>query len=310
LDSFRGGSVGPHRGFGGSMTTEIGSAVVPGIGLIFGLIIGSFLNVVIHRVPLGLSVVSPRSRCPTCKEQISGWDNIPIISYLILRGHCRRCEASISMRYPAVEFLTGLLFMAIAWRFGMTWWTPIYCLFAAGLVAAALIDFEVQIIPDGISLGGLVLAMGVIPVLHISEGIPIVAAFRESAVGALVGAGVLWAVAFIHARISVALGREFDHWPGQGESLPRPTEADYWLWFPGLGLGDIKLLGMIGAVVGAAGVLNVILAACLIGLILGGAQALSRGALGAPFGFAPSIALAALVSLFLPPLWLLGLLSG
>jgi leader peptidase (prepilin peptidase)/N-methyltransferase len=292
------------------MTIEITSAALTGIALLLGLVIGSFLNVVIHRVPLGLSVISPRSRCPSCQEQISGWDNIPIFSYLILRGRCRRCEASISMRYPAVEFLTGLLFMAIAWRFGTTWWTPVYCLFAAGLIASALIDFEHQIIPDGISLGGLVLAMLAIPAVHVFQGTPLAEAFRESAVGAMAGAGILWLVAFLHARMSVAVGREFEHWPGPGESVPRPSQADYWLWFPGLGLGDIKLLGMIGAVVGAVGVLDVILAASLIGLFLGGLQALARGALGEPFGFGPSIALGALASLFLPPLWLLGLLSG
>jgi prepilin signal peptidase PulO-like enzyme (type II secretory pathway) len=117
----------------------------------------------------------------------------------------------------------------------------------------------------------------------------------------------LWLVAFIHARISVALGREFDHWPGEGESLPRPGEADYWLWFPGMGLGDVKLLGMIGAVVGAVGVLDTILASSVIGLVLGGGQALARGALGEPFGFAPSIALGAIASLFLPHLWILSI---
>ncbi len=289
------------------MAIEIPPDAVMPIALVFGLLVGSFLNVVIHRVPLGLSVAFPPSHCPACQTQIKSWDNIPVISYLWLRGRCRYCAGSISLRYPAVELVTGLLFVAVAWRFGPTWWTPIHCLFVAALVAAAMIDFDHQIIPDSISLGGLVVAILVIPAANAWYGMPYVEALIRSAAGAMVGAGVLWLVAFIHARICVALGRQFDHWPGEGEALPRPTEADYWLWFPGLGLGDVKLLGMIGAVVGAVGVLDTIVASSLIGLVLGGVQASARGALGEPFGFAPAIALGAIASLFLPQLWLLSI---
>jgi leader peptidase (prepilin peptidase)/N-methyltransferase len=287
------------------MTIEIAPGALLPIALVFGLLVGSFLNVVIHRLPLGLSVAFPPSRCPSCEMLIKPWDNVPVFSYLFLRGRCRRCATPISLRYPAVELLTGLLFMAIAWRFGETWWTPIHCLFGAALIAAAMIDIDHQIIPDGISLGGLVVALILVPAASAWYGLPFVDGLIRSAIGAAVGSGVLWLVAFIHARVSVAMGREFDHWPGEGESIPGPMDADYWLWFPGLGLGDVKLLGMIGAVVGAVGVLDAILASSVIGLGLGGAQALARGALGEPFGFAPSIALGALASLFLPPLWLL-----
>lgn len=287
------------------MTIEIASGAVLPIALCLGLLVGSFLNVVIHRVPLGISVAFPPSHCPNCEMPIKPWDNIPVLSYLVLRGRCRGCSTPISLRYPAVELVTGLLFMAIAWRFGQTWWTTLHCVFAAALIAAAMIDFDHQIIPDGISLGGLALAMVVVPLTSAYYGIGWVDGLIRSAIGASIGAGVLWLVAFLHARISVAMGREFDHWPGVGESLPRPMEADYWLWFPGLGLGDVKLLGMIGAVVGVVGVLDTILASSVIGLVLGGAQALSKGALGEPFGFAPSIALGAIAGLFLPPLWLL-----
>jgi leader peptidase (prepilin peptidase)/N-methyltransferase len=286
------------------MMIEIAPGALLPIALVFGLLVGSFLNVVIHRLPLGISIAFPPSRCPSCEMLIKPWDNIPVFSYLLLRGRCRRCAIPISIRYPAVELLTGLLFMAIAWRFGETWWTPIHCLFGAALIAAAMIDIDYQIIPDGISLGGLVVALILVPAASTWYGMPLVDGLIRSATGAAVGAGVLWLVAFVHARVSVAMGREFDHWPGEGESVPGPMDADYWLWFPGLGLGDVKLLGMIGAVVGAVGVLDTILASSVIGLILGGAQALARGALGEPFGFAPSIALGALASLFLPPLWL------
>jgi leader peptidase (prepilin peptidase)/N-methyltransferase len=267
------------------------------------------LNVVIHRLPLGISVALPPSHCPACETQIKPWDNIPVLSYLWLRGHCRSCGSSISLRYPAVELVTGLLFLAVAWRFGPTWWTLIHCLFVAALITAAMIDYDHQIIPDSISLGGLALALLLVPAANAWYGMPYTQALIRSTMGAMVGAGVLWLVAFIHARISVALGRQFDHWPGEGESLPRPTEADYWLWFPGLGLGDVKLLGMIGAVVGAIGVLDTILASSVIGLAFGGAQALARGALGEPFGFGPAIALGAVASLFLPELWFLRLYS-
>jgi len=289
------------------MNIEIAPGALLPIALAFGLVSGSFLNVVIHRVPLGMSVAFPASHCPACASKIAPWDNVPLLAYLWLRGRCRSCATSISPRYPAVELLTGLVFVAVAARFGATWWTLLYCIFSAGLVAAALIDHDHQIIPDSISLGGLVVALLVVPMLGMLDGAPYLEAFLRSAIGALVGAGVLWLVAFAHARISVALGREFEHWPGEGEALPRPNEADYWLWFPGLGLGDVKLLAMIGAVLGPIGVLDTILASSLVGLVLGGAQALARGALGRPFGFAPAIAVGAIASLFLPRLWLLEL---
>jgi len=287
------------------MTIEIAPGALVPIALAFGLLVGSFLNVVIHRVPLGESVVAPPSHCPQCDMRIRPWDNVPVLSYLWLRGRCRGCGLGIPLRYPAVELVTGLLFAAIAWRFGPTWWTTAYCLFAAALVCAAMIDHDHQIIPDSISLGGLAVALVVIPAIHAYYGEAWWSALQRSGLGALVGGGVLWLVAFLHARVSVAMGRTFEHWPGEGEPLPRPSEADYWLWFPGMGLGDVKLLAMIGAVVGPAGVLDTILASSLVGLLLGGAQALARGALGRPFGFAPAIAVGTVAILFLPPLWLL-----
>ncbi len=290
------------------MTIEIAPGALLPIALLFGLLVGSFLNVVIHRVPLGQSIVSPPSHCPGCDTQIKPWDNIPVLSYLFLRGRCRSCSTSISLRYPAVEAVTGLLFAAIAWRFGPTVWTTVYCLFAAALVAAAMIDHDHQIIPDSISLGGLAVALVVVPGVTAWCGGSFVEALVRAGTGAAIGAGVLWLVAFLHARFSVAMGRTFEHWPGEGEDLPKPGEADYWLWFPGLGLGDVKLLGMIGAVVGPLGVLDTILASSLVGLVLGGAQALSRGALGRPFGFAPAIAVGTVAILFLPRMWLLHVL--
>lgn len=287
------------------MTIEIAPERAAVTALIFGLLVGSFLNVVIHRLPLGQSIVSPPSHCPACRKDIRPWDNVPVLAYLWLRGRCRYCGDRISLRYPAVELITGLLFGAIALRFGGTLWTVTYCGFAAALICAAMIDYDHQIVPDSISLGGLVVALCAVPTIAAHQGAPYLESLTRSLLGALIGGGMLWSVAFLHARISIALGRRFEHWPGDGEPLPTPGQADYWLWFPGLGLGDVKLLAMIGAVLGPIGVLDTILASSVAGLFFGVAQALGRGAIGQPFGFAPAIAVGSLATLFLPELWIL-----
>lgn len=287
------------------------SAVDPilwlGFAFVFGLAIGSFLNVVIYRLPEGLSLVSPGSRCPACAAPIRAWDNLPVLSYLVLRGRCRQCRTSISLRYPTVELFTAVVFAAIAWRFGGVWLTPVYSVFAAGLIAAALIDFDHQIIPDEISVGGLAAGLLLSPLAAAARDRGLYGdALIDSLVGALLGGGLLWTVAFLHARVSVVLGRRFEHWPGEGEEPPRPSSADYWLWFPGMGLGDVKLLAMIGAFLGPWGVLETIIAASLLGLILGLSFAAVTRKLNAPFGFGPAIAAGALLSLLFPiTSWLL-----
>ncbi len=273
-----------------------------GLSLVAGLLIGSFLNVVIYRLPRGESLVFPGSRCPSCGHAVAPYDNIPVFSYLWLRGKCRSCHTPISARYPAIELLTGLLFAAIAWRYGFAPMTLVWQLFAATLVAAAGIDFDHQIIPDEISIGGLVAALVVVPLVRGFTGVAFVPALIDSLLGALLGGGLLWIVGFAHARVSVALGREFEHWPGEGEALPKPSESDYWLWFPGIGLGDVKLLAMIGAVQGVMGVLPTLIAASVAGLVSGLAWAAVTRRFNAPFGFAPAIAAGALLVLLLPPL--------
>jgi len=274
--------------------------LISGVATAFGLVIGSFLNVVIHRMPREESVVFPGSHCPRCRTPIRPWDNVPVVSYLLLRGRCRGCGLAISPRYPAIELLTGLVFAAIAWRLGATWSTPLYVGFAAALIAAAAIDYDHQIIPDEISLGGLVLGLVLVPGVRALEGEPLAAAALYSAGGALLGGGMLWLVGFTHARVSVALGRGFDHWPGEGEELPRPGELDYWTWFPGLGFGDVKLLAMIGAFLGPWGVLETIFLASFAGLVLGIAAAIATRRANQPFGFAPAIAAGAILSLVSP----------
>jgi len=295
------------------MIQELGAPFILGSALAFGLVVGSFLNVVIHRLPLGESVVSPRSRCPGCQSPISVRDNIPVLSYIVLRGRCRHCSASISLRYPAVEAVTGGLFVAMAWHFGPTPLALLFMAFSALLVTAALIDFDHQIIPDEISLGGLALGIVCAPVATASAtGVAYSSALIHSGLGGLIGAGFLWSVGFFHARLSVALGREFPHWPGEGEDLPRPGQADYWLWFPGLGFGDVKLLAMIGVFVGPWGVLDTLLLASLIGLAVGVTWGLIRRDLSSPFGFGPALAVGAILSIFvsLQDLWLHVLLAG
>ena len=284
--------------------TLLGSGLLLGFAGAFGLVVGSFLNVVIYRVPRGESVVRPGSRCPRCATPIAAWDNVPVLSYLWLRGRCRHCGAAISWRYPAFELVTGALFAAIAWRHGPTLEALLWMGFAAALLAAAAIDFEHQIIPDEISLGGLAAGLVLLPALAWLEGGSPVAALGESLLGALLGGGSLWAVGFAHARVSTALGRRFEHWPGEGEALPRPGSLDYWTWFPGLGFGDVKLLAMIGAWLGVLGVVQTILAAALAGLVLGLAWLGVRRRFDAPFGFAPAIALGALLVVLFPGTWL------
>jgi leader peptidase (prepilin peptidase)/N-methyltransferase len=270
------------------------------VAFVFGLIIGSFLNVVIHRLPRGESLVTPRSRCPHCQHAISALENIPVISYVVLRGRCRGCGAAISLRYPAVELLTACVFAGIALRYGADPMTPLWCVFAAALIAAGVIDIDHRIIPDEISLGGLVVALIAVPAVQAFAGEPLGAAVTWSLAGAGLGGGLLWLVGFAHARVSVAMGREFEHWPGEGESPPKPSSLDYWLWFPGLGFGDVKLLAMIGAVIGPIGVLETILVSSLAGLAGGLIWALMIRSWSTPFGFGPAITVGALLVLLIP----------
>jgi len=278
--------------------------LVPGLGIAFafGLAVGSFLNVVIHRLPREESIVRPGSHCPGCQTPIRPWHNVPLLSYVLLRGRCHDCGMHISLRYPAIEAVTGLVFAGIFAAHGFAVATPLWWGFAAALIAAAGIDFDEGFIPDSLSLGGLGVGLSLLPVARAVDGDPYAAALVHGLVGAALGGGALWAVGFAHARLSVALGRTFPHWPGEGEAPPRPGSLDYWVWFPGLGFGDVKLLGMVGAFLGPAGAVQTILLASLLGLPLGlWATRRAADGLGAPFGFGPSIAVAAVVIAIVAP---------
>lgn len=267
---------------------------------LLGAVVGSFLNVVIHRLPRGESIVRPGSRCPACGRAIRPWHNVPVLAWLVLRGRCRECGARIPVRYPLVEAGTAALFAVIAWRFGPVPPTVVWMAFAAILVAAALIDLDHRIIPDELSLGGLALGLTAMPAAQVLAGAAPLEAGRHALLGAALGGGLLWVVGFVHARVCAAAGRRFDHWPGPGEDYPRLGSADWWTWFPGMGFGDVKLLAMIGSFVGPVGVIQTIVAASLAGLVFGIAWAVARRGLGVPFGFGPMLAFGALLAVLAP----------
>jgi len=203
---------------------------------IFGLLIGSFLNVVIARLPERKSLVSPPSACPKCGYALRWFDNIPVLSYLMLAGKCRSCRAPITVRYPIVELLTALLFLAVKLRFGFSILLILRDLpFVAILVAITFIDLETRLIPDPLSLGGLVLGLATAAFTP-SLGI------LSSLYGAALGFGLFYGIAWFYQwRRGVA----------------------------GMGGGDIKFLAMLGAFLGPLGVLTTIFVSSVLGTILG-----------------------------------------
>jgi leader peptidase (prepilin peptidase)/N-methyltransferase len=218
----------------------------------FGLLIGSFLNVCIHRMPRDLSVVKPRSHCPNCENTISWYDNLPIVSYLVLRGRCRHCGFGIPFRYPLVELLTGLAFFVGVYTLGVTADALKFSLFVAMHVAMLFTDLEERILPDEFTIGGAVLGVifaGFVPVpggffelLLPRELDRRVVSMIESAVGAILLSGFLWAIAELYFRV-------------------RKRE--------GLGLGDVKMVGMIAAFLGISGALFTVVVASVLGSIIG-----------------------------------------
>jgi len=265
-----------------------------GLAFVLGLVAGSFVNVVVHRVPRGESIVAPPSHCPACGRAIRPWENVPVLSYLWLRGRCAGCAGRISPRYPLLELGVGGIFAWLAAVHGPVAMLPLWMALAAALVAAAVIDFEHHWIPDAISLGGLGFGLVAVPLARALDGAAYPEALRSALLGALLGGGALWAVGFAHARLSTGLGRRFAHWPGEGEAPPRPGSLDYWTWFPGLGFGDVKLVAMVGSFVGPAGVMATVAIGAAAGLLLGLAFALAGRGWSSPFGFAPAIAVGAL----------------
>lgn len=183
---------------------------------VFGLVIGSFLNVVIYRVPRELSLVTPASRCPSCETPIKARHNVPVLGWLVLRGHCAQCQAPISARYPLVEAATSVLFIAVTVRFGLTIELPAYLYLTAIAVALALIDFDVQRLPDSIVLPSYVVGVLLLMPAGAVEG------NWWSAVRGLLAMSILFGV-----YLALAMA-----YPG------------------GLGFGDVKLAGLLGLYLG------------------------------------------------------------
>jgi leader peptidase (prepilin peptidase)/N-methyltransferase len=235
---------------------------VPLAVAVIGLFIGSFLNVCIHRIPREESIVFPSSRCPKCREKIRPWDNIPVLSYLFLRGRCRHCKEKISPRYPLVETLSALIALAMLYRFGLTAAFFIYYAWACVLLVITFIDIDYQIIPDSLSIGGIVVGLALVWWLPVS--------YPEALIGLGVGAGLLIVVIYGYYFLT---GKQ------------------------GMGGGDVKLLGMIGVFTGWEGVLFTIFMGSLLGSLVGIPWALlQKKNMQAAIPFGPFLALGAFIN--------------
>jgi leader peptidase (prepilin peptidase)/N-methyltransferase len=200
-----------------------------------GLVIGSFLNVCIYRLPRDLSVVWPASRCTACGREISWYENIPVLSYTVLRGRCRTCGVSISLMYPLIELLTAGVFVATWAVFGPAWLFAIRAVFGAAMIVLLVIDLQHQILPNEITLPGIV--VGLAASLAAEPG------WRDALIGAAAGGGALWLVAWGYERL-------------------RHQE--------GLGFGDVKMLAMIGAFLGWKLMLLTLVGASILGSLTAG----------------------------------------
>src|SRR5678815_3154493 len=240
-----------------NLVSPVFGYVVAGI---FGAIIGSFLNVVVHRVPLEESIVFPNSRCPSCGGAIAFYDNIPVLSYVVLGAKCRHCKEHISIRYPAVELLTAALFVAVAWHDGLSAALPFDLVFASALLTLVFIDAEHMILPNVITYPGIVFAVVAriaIPYLtgtfhfddvpSLSHGalanMPIgVVSLAGALIGALIGGGSLWLMGWTWEKL-------------------RGIEA--------MGLGDVKMMFMVGAYLGWRLTILTIFVGVLSGSVIG-----------------------------------------
>ncbi len=230
---------------------------------LLGLIVGSFLNVCILRIPEGLSIVQPRSRCPKCEKPIAAYDNVPVLSWLLLGGKCRNCKTPISALYPAVEFLTGLLFLACFLAFGLTVEAAKWAIFSALMIVLTITDLRVRLLPDRVNLTGAVLGVAFSVPVSVGDGTAQWLAVRmfafpppaavlsllDALIGAIAGGGFLWLVAEGYFRIR---GHE------------------------GMGGGDPKMMAMVGTFLGLKAVWLAILGGALLGSLIGGGFILLR----------------------------------
>jgi leader peptidase (prepilin peptidase)/N-methyltransferase len=232
---------------------------------VFGLCIGSFLNVCIYRLPVSKSIVHPRSMCSNCGSLIAAYDNIPVLSYLWLKGRCRHCQIKISPRYPMVELLGGLFALGTYLKFGLTLEALIYYLFFAALLIVTFIDIDHRIIPNVITLPGIPICFAA------SFALPSIT-YKEALLGIFIGGGSLLLVAWVYSLI---------------------TKKE------GMGGGDIKLLAMMGAIVGWQGVFFTIFLASLVGTLAGLAAMLqSRKGMKLAVPFGPFLSIGSITYIF------------
>jgi leader peptidase (prepilin peptidase) / N-methyltransferase len=233
--------------------------VIPFFFFLFGLIIGSFLNVCITRIPEGLSVVSPASHCPRCLTPIKPYDNIPVLGWIFLRGKCRNCGLAISPMYPVIELVTGLLFLLTYYEFGLTVTAFKWLLFACLILILIVTDILYRLLPDAITWTGFGMGLAFAtkiypPYSSISDPLllmrfrsfpripPVVFGVVDALLGAAVGAFFLWAAAMLYKLVR---GRE------------------------GMGMGDVKMMALVGAFLGVRGAFLTILFGTLLGSIIG-----------------------------------------
>ncbi len=256
------------------------------IAAIFGLVIGSFLNVCIVRLPAGRSVAKPASHCPRCRTPIRFYDNIPIISFLLLRGKCRSCGEPISWRYPLVEFLNGLFYYWIMREFGPGGEAVLIMAFCSAMIVVTFIDYDHQIIPDIITLPGMLVGLSAAPffMYPLTDALP----FR---LGALLPASGPYLTAFLNSLIGLLLGAA-------------PLFAIGWLWeklrhVEAMGGGDVKLMGMVGSFLGWKGALLTIMIGALTGSVVGILLiALKRHKMDKVIPFGPFLVVGALAAAF------------
>jgi leader peptidase (prepilin peptidase)/N-methyltransferase len=226
---------------------------------ILGLAFGSFLNVCIYRMPLGLSVITPRSACPGCKQPIAFYDNMPVLSWLILGGRCRQCKTRISPRYLMIELLTGVMFLACFWYFGLTISTLKYCTFSFLLLGLIFTDAETKLLPDKLTLPGL--ALGVVFSLLVPVN-DLASQFLPGMVNLPFSGDVsMRLLSLLDSLLGAALGASFIYGAGAAYLRWRGTE--------GMGFGDVKLMAMVGAFLGMKLTVFTIFTASLAGSMFG-----------------------------------------
>jgi leader peptidase (prepilin peptidase)/N-methyltransferase len=245
--------------------------VLTAFAFALGACIGSFLNVVVWRLPRGESLVSPGSHCPGCDAPIPAWANVPLLSYAALRGRCRACGKKISARYPLVEALTGAVFAALLWVHGPSARLLVDWALASALIAVTFIDLDHHIIPNSITLPGLALGL-LLSVVAPQLGV----GWRDALLGVLCIGGALWAISAGYEKLSGKIG---------------------------LGMGDVKLVAMLASFLGLEAALGVLIVGALVGIVYGVAMlAWVRGGRDTRIPFGPALALAGLVFLFQPDL--------